>query len=223
MDYIKRLMEESRIIENAIYKEEDEEYNSNDGYSYYHRQTRDWYSWMLLEFWRIVDFKGKTSDEFDKYVSKISLTREQIKEIEEVRKEPMFKKLMGETALQQKSELESNLGVELTLKGKTIAFGDGQFPIVTLKKESQLMIEYYNNIDILTDLFKSNKKNEKLLNYIHNYFLSISKGEQIPFREISDEEYKKIRERAEDNGISFAEQLLQETIHKKYEHKEFIR
>ena len=45
---------------------------------------------------------------------------------------------------------------------------------------------------------------------IYNYFVSISKGEQVPFRMMSNIEYEEIEKRAKEKGIPFEEQFNQE-------------
>ena len=49
------------------------------------------------------------------------------------------------------------------------------------------------------------------LGYIYGYFVSQSKGEQIPLRKISDKEYEKIELLSVENHISPSEQLTEET------------
>ena len=47
------------------------------------------------------------------------------------------------------------------------------------------------------------------LDSIYAYYVSQSKGEQIPFRKISDSEYEKIEEQAYINGVSPSEQMME--------------
>ena len=58
------------------------------------------------------------------------------------------------------------------------------------------------------------------LDYIYDYFLSRSLGNQIPFRKMTNAQYENIEARALENGIDFNEQLVQETMDLRYDHEE---
>ena len=96
----KRIIYEAVLVHNAF---NNELAGLGDAeYSRYHQQNADWYRSFSSKFNQIVGFTGQTVDEFTSYVASIDLTPEQKRALVELRKEPMFKRLMGETALQQR-------------------------------------------------------------------------------------------------------------------------
>jgi len=197
----------------------------NNEYSRYHFQNSEWYSSFSSRFNQILGFNGQTIDDFTNYVATVNLTSEQKRALFELRKEPMFKRLMGEVALQQKSELENVLGDKITSAGMT--FADENGAKVATKTEQQLEQELDTYSDKLSELLSSGtitdeqyEKYNQNLDYIYEYFISQSKGEQIPFRKMTNAQYEKIEQRALENGVDFNNQLVQETIDLKYNHEE---
>ena len=155
-------------------------------------------------------------DEFINYVSNINLTPEQKKSLVKFRREPMFKKLMGENAMQQKSELENVLGTKITSEGMT--FADEHGLMVATKTEAQLEQELNTYNDKLARLLTSGviadeqyESYVQNLDYIYDYYISCSRGEQIPFRKMTNAQYENLEKRAFENGVDFHEQLIQET------------
>lgn len=198
---------------------------SDKEYSRYHQQNADWYKSFSSRFNQILGFNGQTIDEFTNYVSTVDLAPEQKKALVELRKEPMFKRLMGETALQQKGELETILGTKITSDGMT--FADENGPIVATKTEQQLEQELNIYSDKLSELLSSGSINDEQydkynqnLDYIYDYYISRSKGEQIPFRKMTNAQYEKIEQRALENGVDFHEQLVQETTDLMSQHED---
>ena len=198
---------------------------SDNVYSMYHQQNADWYRSFSSRFNKILGFTGQTIDEFKNYVSTINLTPEQRKALVDLRREPMFKKLMGEIALQQKSELESILGTKITSEGMT--FADEHGPKVATKTEQQLDQELNAYSDKLDQLLNSGVITEEEydryvqnLDYIYDYYMSSSRGDQIPFRKMTNAQYENLKKRALENGIDFNEQLAQETTDLKYDYEE---
>ena len=194
-------------------------------YSRDHQNRADWYRSFGDEFNSILGFNGQTQEEFLNFISSINLTQEQKKALFELRKQPMFKRLIGETALEKKSELENILGIKITSDGMT--FADQNGATVAIKTEQQLDQELNSYSDKLSILLSSGTITEEQydsyssnLDYIYNYYDSCSKGEQVPFRKISNIQYEKIEERALENGVDFHEQLIQETTDLKYGHEE---
>lgn len=194
-------------------------------YSRDHQKNADWYRSFGDKFNSILGFNGQTQEEFLNFISSVNLTQEQRKALFELRKQPMFKRLMGETALQKKSELENVLGTKITSAGMT--FADENGATVATKTEQQLDQELDSYSDKLSLLLSSGTITEEQydnyslnLDYIYNYYESCSKGEQVPFRKMSNIQYKKIEERALENGVDFHEQLIQETSGLQYDHEE---
>lgn len=192
-------------------------------YSRNHQQNADWYQSFGNRFNSILGFSGQTQEEFINFISSVQLTPEQRRALAELRREPMFKKLMGETALQQKSELENVLGNKITSDGMTFADENGAY--VATKTVEQLDKELDSYSYKISELLSSGIITEEQYNsydqnldYIYSYYISRSKGEQVPFRKMTNAQYEKIEERALENGVDFHEQLLQETIDLKYEH-----
>ena len=219
----KRIIYEAVLVHNA-FNNELAGFSDNE-YSRYHQQNADWYRSFSSRFNQILGFTGQTIDEFVNYTSNINLTPEQKRALVELRKEPMFKKLMGETALQQKAKLENVLGTKITFEGMT--FADEYGPKVATKTEQQLDQELNAYSNKLSELLTSGAITEEQYNeysqnldYIYDYFLSRSLGDQIPFRKMTNAQYENLEARALENGISFNEQLIQETIDLRYDHEE---
>lgn len=217
----KKIIYEAVLVHTA-FNNELAEYGNNE-YSMYHQQNADWYRSFSSRFNQILGFTGQTIDEFINYVSTINLTPEQKRALFELRKEPMFKRLMGETALQQKSELENVLGSKITSDGMTFADENGLR--VATKTEQQLDQELNAYSDKLSELLSVGAVTEEQydgyiqnLDYIYGYYMSRSRGDQIPFRKMTNAQYEKIQERALENGVDFHEQSIQETTDLRYEH-----
>lgn len=219
----KRIIYEAVLVHNA-FNNELAGFSDNE-YSRYHQQNADWYRSFSSRFNQILGFTGQTVDEFVNYTSNINLTPEQKRALVELRKEPMFKKLMGETALQQKAKLENVLGTKITSEGMT--FADEYGPKVATKTEQQLDQELNAYSNKISELLTSGAITEEQYNeysqnldYIYDYFLSRSLGDQIPFRKMTNAQYENLEARALENGISFNEQLVQETMDLRYDHEE---
>ena len=219
----KRIMYEGMLLNDA-FNNELEGYGDSV-YSQYHVQNAEWFMSFIHRLNEIVDYKGQTADDFVKHVSNIILSPEQRRALVELRKEPMYIKLMGETALQQKQELEGLLGVPILLQGKT--FAGPEYPSVAMKTEKELESELDTFSDKLAELLSTGAisqeqydKYDQMLDYIYGYYISSSRGDQIPFRKMTNEEYKKVEERAQENGVAFDEQLRQETADLQEEHAE---
>lgn len=219
----KRIIYEYLLV-NSAFQNELSQIDDNE-YSRHHQQNADWYRSFGDRFNSILGFTGQTQDEFMNFVSSIQLLPEQKRALMELRKEPMFKKLMGETALQQKSELEMALGSKITSEGMT--FADENGARVATKTEQQLDQEINVYSDKLSQLLSSGAITEEQydsydrnLDYIYSYYISRSKGEQIPFRKMTNAQYEQVEQRAMENGISFSEQLRNETEDLMYEHEE---
>ena len=219
----KRIIYEAVLVHNAFNNELN---GYGDAvYSRHHQQNADWYRSFSDRFNQILGFKGQTVDEFMTYVSTVNLTPEQKRALFELRKEPMFKKLMGETALQQKTELENALGDKITSNGMT--FADENGARVAVKTEQQLEQELDADSDKLSELLSSKSISEEQydnlnqnLDYIYGYYISRSRGEQLPFRKMTNAQYEKIEQDAQENGISFSEQMYQVTQDLRYDFDE---
>lgn len=189
---------------------------SDNEYSMYHCQNADNYRLLGNHLNTILGYNGQAVDEFINYVSNINLTPEQKKSLVKFRREPMFKKLMGENAMQQKSELENVLGTKITSEGMT--FADEHGLMVATKTEAQLEQELNTYNDKLARLLTSGviadeqyESYVQNLDYIYDYYISCSRGEQIPFRKMTNAQYENLEKRAFENGVDFHEQLIQET------------
>ena len=212
------------LLVNGAFQNELSQYGDKE-YSKYHMENADWYRSFGDRFNSILGFTGQTQEEFMSFISSVQLSPEQKRSLVKLRREPMFKKLMGETALQQKSELETILGSKITSEGMT--FADENGARVAAKTEQQLDQEINAYSDKLSQLLSSGSiteeqydNYERNLDYIYSYYISRSKGEQIPFRKMTNTQYEQVEQRAMENGISFDEQLRNETEDLRYDHEE---
>ena len=220
----KRIIYEAVLVHNAF---NSELASIGDGkYGRYHQQNADWYRSISSRFNQIVGFNGQTVDEFTSYVATIDLTPKQKRDLAELRREPMFKRLMGETALQQKIELENILGTKITSEGMTFADENGAYRAT--KTEQQIDQEFesldHKLLQLVTDETITEQQYDDYsqnLDYIYSYYISCSKGEQIPFRKITNAQYEEIEERALKNGVDFSEQMGNETQDLMYDHEEW--
>lgn len=210
----KKIIYEAVLLHNA-FNNSLAGYSDNE-YSRYHFQNADNYRLLGNHLNKILGYNGQTMDEFINYVSNINLTPEQKKDLVKLRRDPMFKKIMGEAALQQKSELENVLGTKITSDGMT--FADEHGPVIATKTETELEQELNNYSDKLARLLTSgvivDEQYESYiqnLDYIYDYYISRSRGEQIPFRKMTNAQYENLEKRAFENGVDFHEQLIQET------------
>ena len=209
----KKIIYEYLLINESFHKELDQ-MESDNNYSRYHEQNADWYRSFGDGLYNILNLKGQVSEEFISQVALMQLTNEQKRSILDIRREPMFKRLTGEAALLRKGELENILGVKITSDGGT--FSDENVARTSVKGVEQLEKELSSHSDKLDNLLNSGvitreqyDNFNQSLDYIYSYYTSKSKGEQIPFRKLTDNEYEKIEYQAEENGITFSEQLLQ--------------
>ena len=185
-------------------------------YSRAHMLYADWYRDITDQLNSVIGFNGGSDIELKSYLSSMQLTNEQKKKIWEIRKTPIFKKIMGESALKLKPELETLLGKRITSDGITVLFENEAK--VSVKDEDTLWEEHDLNSNKLEELLASGRITKEqyqnydmALGYIYGYFVSQSKGEQIPLRKISDKEYEKIELLSVENHISPSEQLTEET------------
>lgn len=192
------------------------EKTDNSDFIRYNENQHKWYLSICDNIQRVVGIQGGTKEETYNQLSEIAskpLTNEQKKQLSEIRKHPMYKKMMGENALQIKSELEQVLGTKLSSEGITIVSENGSF--ASIKDEDTLYAELDINSNKLTEFLSNGQitqeqyqRYDAALDSIYTYYVSQSKGEQIPFRKISDSEFEKIEEQAYINGISANEQMM---------------
>lgn len=221
----KQIIYEKAIL-NKAWKKAFEGLN-NRVYSEYNDRCAGMYSYFSGRIDEIVGTKGMNNfDDFIDYVSHINITPEQMKELKQLRKEPLYIRVMGEAALEQKSQLEEILGTKITSKGN--AFGDEEGVRYATKTEEQLDQEFGTYNDKLSELLGLGKitadeydSYNQNLYYIYEYYISRSKGEQVPFRKITNAEYSEIEEDARYNGISPDNQLDQEHLRLMNIHEEF--
>lgn len=221
--YNKKVMYEYLLINKSFWNELEK--TGDNEYGRYYQNNTDWYNSFGSRFNNILGYTGQTEEDFISFISSIDITPEQRKAISELRKEPMYKKLVGETALQQKSELEEVLGSKINNEGYT--FADEVAPRIAYKTEDQLEKELDDYSDKLSQLLSDGSiteeqynKYDQNLDYIYTYYFSQSKGEQVPFRRLTNAQYEQIEQRAMENGVSFYEQLRNENEDLMYTHEE---
>lgn len=196
------------------------EYNGeidNSNFKKYNLNQHEWYGWIGESILKILGIPGGTKEEVQAQLTFFAsrpLTDEQKRQLSEIRKQPMYKKMMGENALQAKEKLEQILGTKITSAGITVVSENGAS--VSVKDEETLWQELDNNTEKLSELVSMGKitqqqaqNYENTLDSIYTYYVSQSKGEQIPLRRISDNEYEKIQEEAMYKGITPEERLME--------------
>ena len=181
-------------------------------YGYYNQNMAKRASSIQEKIQDIIGFNGQTKNELATYISQVKLNDQQKKQLFEIRKTPTYKKIFGEQALKQKETLETLLGVQINNEGQQFMGENGI--IIAGKDEDTLFSELEMNADKLDALLKQGKITSSqysnldvALNSIYTLYISQSKGEQIPFRKISDSEYQKIEEQAYIDGISPSEKM----------------
>lgn len=108
-----------------------------------------------------------------------------------------------------------------------MTFADENTVRVATKIEQQLDKELNDYSDKLSELLSSGTITEEQydsynqnLDYIYDYYISCSRGTQIPFRKMTNTQYEQVEQKAIENGISFNEQLVQENTDLIYTHEE---
>lgn len=121
--------------------------------------------------------------------------------------------------------METVLGSKITDEGKTFADETGAYRAT--KTEQQIDQEFEGFNDKLSQLLSEGTITEQQydgysqnLDYIYSYYISRSKGEQVPFREMTNAQYEQVEERALENGVDFSEQMRNETEDLMYQHEE---
>lgn len=190
----KKIIQEGVLLHDAYIRERDA---SDVEYSQYHLMLRGLYDDLESKLIKIMNFKGTTVDEFVNYVSSISITPEQKRALVELRKSPVFKKVMGEAHLQGKAKLEEILGSKISADGMT--FADERGARVAVKTVQELDKDFETHCAKLDELYSQRAIDETLyenclqsLEYIYGYYISLSKGEQIPYRKISNDHYEEM-------------------------------
>lgn len=205
------------------------------GYLGYHSNMSNLYFKYFDEYLNILGVSSEERTSENEVINKLNnliLSKKQEIAIKRLKREPAFIKLMGETALSKKDELEQLLGVSLNVySGITLASDNINEPSKQVPK-SLLQINkefdsYYDKLDLLFENGTISEEQyndyEGQLDYINSYFTSISKGEQIHLRKISDKEYENIRELANMEGISYEEMFAKINIDMMENQKYYIQ
>lgn len=207
----KKSMYESLLL-HEVFNNELNAMGTDIGYTRYHHDCANRLSYLGIRYNQILGYTGTTPEDFVNFISTVNLTSEQRRELVQLRRDPMFKRVMGETALSKKAELENLLGVKITSQGPTIAGENGL--TFSVKSVDILDKEINDYSDKLTELFGNGQITEEqydsynqTLDYIFEYYISQSRGEQIPLRKLSDSQYENIESMADYNGISYDEQV----------------
>lgn len=193
----KGIIEEYILILEAIKKEKELE-KSDEAYSEYHNARQEQYHYFIIKpYVEILGFEGDP-EQIIRNISTLTLSPEKMNQIRNIRKQPLLVQFKGEAALQRKSELESVLGIKISPNGPTYAFEDGD-SVVTIKLEEQLKRELNSCNAKLSELAEQGKITDEqeenyytLLSNIYDYYMSKSRGEQIPFRRYSNKEREEI-------------------------------
>lgn len=210
----KKIIEEYLLL-NKAYRDTLPSPETLDGYSWYKDTMNIYYMSLNSKYINILGIQNlQTYQEAISVLSNMELTSEQKRALKVVQKDPVFKKLMGETAISKKGDLEKVLGQEITCQGMTYA--DEREPRESVKSVEVLENErqaIYNKLSIQLSSGTITEEQYRYFldqtDYIYNYYESISMAEQIPFRKISDIEIEKIQRMADEEKISFDEALSQ--------------
>ena len=188
-----------------------------NGYTWYNDNMKNWYKVLIDKYNSVLGINMQNDQEVISILNNMELTQEQKRALKEIQREPIFKKLMGEVAIVKKDILERITGQEITDLG--MIYADERGPIQSVKsvdvleKERQALYDKLSkqlSLEVITQ-----EQYEKFLDqvdYIYNYYESISMAEQIPFRKLSDSDIAKIQNKANEQGISF-NQVLNEINH----------
>lgn len=196
------LYQEEKANEEDLLREENEKYATTT-YKKFYQDMADISRTYINEMNRIFNFSGnysiQTSDDVVAEFRKIIITPEQKKAMNEIRKEPRYRRFMGLNALKNKDALENILNKKLDPYMDFI-MEDGGLER-TVKDEDKLEKERQDCFDIITSLKDMGSLQEtqssqflEQIDYIFNYFESMSRGEQIPYKKMSDQEYQKIKD-----------------------------
>ena len=207
----RKIAYEALILSKAFYNE-NTLINDDIDYSRYHSQNADWYRQLGNKYFEILGINAKTDEEVINQISNMQITQEQRIKLQNLRKEPMFKKLFAEVSLISQSEIENVLGAKLSSEGESFVSENGvqvaYKPVATLEFELNSFNEKLDSL--LSNNQISREQYDKCtlrLDYIYNYYISQAKGEQVPFRKMSDSQYLNSEKMAEENGITFDEQM----------------
>lgn len=196
-------------------------------YSSYHYKMDDWYFNCATEYREALGisayFNGNpvTDEDIINKINDLNLSKTQEIALKKIKRNPAFIRLMGEAALAQKNQLQQLLGSSFSVySGVTIASDNINEPPRQVPKSTlQIAKEfdsYYEKLDSLLEngaISEEQYNNfETQLDYINNYFTSISRGEQIRFRKVSNKEMEKLQEIADEKGISYDEMAYMNMI-----------
>ena len=203
------------------WQNEMQQYTAADGYTNQHSINMSDAVSLKAQINGAVGFIGNSVTEFKKYISKQKFSSKQRKEIDKIKKSPRFKKIIGESALLNKDELEKLLDVKISSKGLTFQNQNG--PVSTVKTEEEILNDSQECEDKLADLLEKGRITEtqykhyfSLLNAISEYYLSELSGEQIPLKNRPDKEYEQMKQEADKKGISL-EDMQKEIFQKEKE------
>jgi len=172
-------------------EKERQKYNDSE-YFNYHTNQSNWYFSIANNIKNSIGIHGNSLEEISEQLNSmknIQLTNEQKKVLSDIRKHPIYKKMMGENALLIKTEIEELLGIIITSKDTPIVSENAIY--ISVKDEYTLYEELDSNSDKLEQLLLNGQIGQEqyqiynmALDYIYDYYISESRGEQIPFRKI---------------------------------------
>ena len=213
------LIEENKILCEAFMQEDALSVGGNE--TYYHTILAKQYSVLIKRLYAAINFEGNSKEEFKKYISTIQLNGDQLDAVLKLKKDPLFIKAMGENAIKDKSEIEELLFYQINNEG--IPYFSDYGVTKTVKTEAEINEEANIIYQQLSDLVEngtiSQGKFERLkqsLYYIFNYYISVAKGEQLPYELITDEEYRVLALQARRRNTTFANELEKEKLRRRY-------
>ena len=131
-------------------------------------------------------------------------------ELDSLRKDPLFKQIMGKYALDKEQELNFHLHGEMIFPEMMTVDTE----IIPIKRPEELEDDYLlcgkKMLELLgygTLTLDEYNRCSLLLKYAYDYYESCSMGEQYAFRELTDEEYFEVQRRANSNKVLIDKQF----------------
>lgn len=216
-----RILYEWYAILIALYKAR--EGQDDPIYSHYNNGLITMCGIYLREIDDMFGFNG----DIQEHISSLEISDKQQQLLEQRRRSPLFKKILGEYALRERADLSAVLGGAVDPRVESGVEVDDIDSNVAFKTEEQLREELTSSKKYLSELLaKGNIKPgvynrlNKAVEAIYTYYISGAKGEQIPFRRYTNQYWNGLEEKAAVSGESANDLYAKESERLLREHKE---